>query len=870
MPQIPVYQQQTIANPIEQPAQMQAPQVGNYIAKDLEAVGSALSQVGAQGISYADFQERTKQAQIQQSSNIWADNAASQNQLAIHKKLNELQNTVGSSGAGMTDELMKYIDDLNNQTIANANPLAAQKYNDKMNGIRVQYGNQALDLEQKFYAADLVNQSKNTVNNEAQMSLATNGAYFTKAVDNVKGLVNNLHTTPIERAKLQKDWTRQVAFTTLDGMLVNGNAQGVLDALSNTNVKNPKNPYALAINTSANNNNVNPNLMYGLMDSESGINFNAKNPKSSAFGALQFTNSTWKEFGGTDANRSDPATQIDLAGKYIANVTNQTQASIGRPLSPGEAKIAVVYRGNAPAIINAPSDMPIEKVIGAKTAQINNIAGMTAGQAREHYEDIMQKQLKKYGNPGSAIANELTPQELLTFQNKAFSLQKQQQDSNHFAFDNTVKNQVAQMNEGIIPTNLLTAKEFAGRYSDPTEQAAKYAEFTDNLTGAMQSHQLVGMTNAQALATYNSMPSDPKSINYAQEVKNKESFLKQIQTKNNAIQNDPANYFINRDSNIANLYNIAQNNPADINAQQNYFQALSAQKLAQGITSPNLLPASDEYKLISTLSSLSGSDLVNKLTSLQGSYGQYYSNVMKQIQANSAAPKDLAAILVAPSPAIQNQIATNSRIPLPDKIKGFDSSKYTTGDIKSAVNNAMSPFYNSIDPNSIPGKTFDSLVEAVTKLTYDNMKVLGNPTNAAQLAFDSVLGKDKYNYLDNSNDSQLRVPKEYSKDVVQSNLDNVIDNLSINNLAVPEEKLLTIPWTGKKTADGYIKQIKNNYMWYTNKNEDGAVLYFKADNNLSYPVLDKSGKQIQMPFNSNNKTVAKSLPDIDLQRLIAR
>lgn len=133
-----------------------------------------------------------------------------------------------------------------------------------------------------------------------------------------------------------------------------------------------------------------------VMGAESGGNPNAKNPNSSATGLGQFTKETWVEQvkrwrpdlaqGKSDDQILQMRTDPELSKQMIDAYGNQNADYLGSHgvLVNDASKYGAHWFGPSgfEQIYKAPSNTPIEKIIGARAAAANRLTGMTTDQVK--------------------------------------------------------------------------------------------------------------------------------------------------------------------------------------------------------------------------------------------------------------------------------------------------------------------------------------------------------------------------------------------------------------------------------------------------------------------------------------------------------
>lgn len=124
---------------------------------------------------------------------------------------------------------------------------------------------------------------------------------------------------------------------------------------------------------------VDPQALTGIGKLESGLNPNAKNPRSSAGGLFQFIDSTAARYG--LSNRFDPAAAADAAARLTRDNGTSLSKVLGRAPTGGELYLAHQQGAGGAAKLLANPDAPAASLVGAKAVALNGgQPGMTASQ----------------------------------------------------------------------------------------------------------------------------------------------------------------------------------------------------------------------------------------------------------------------------------------------------------------------------------------------------------------------------------------------------------------------------------------------------------------------------------------------------------
>lgn len=132
-------------------------------------------------------------------------------------------------------------------------------------------------------------------------------------------------------------------------------------------------------------------------------------PLSSAKGVFQVLNTT----------TNDPNEQIDAGLKFIANNNRDLTRMLGRTPTPGEQYAAhMLGIGGAKALLKAPDAMPVASLVAQydpqnayATVNNNGLAGMTVGQAKNHFESVMATNMAKTAGYANAPATQAEAQQ---------------------------------------------------------------------------------------------------------------------------------------------------------------------------------------------------------------------------------------------------------------------------------------------------------------------------------------------------------------------------------------------------------------------------------------------------------------------------
>jgi hypothetical protein len=158
-----------------------------------------------------------------------------------------------------------------------------------------------------------------------------------------------------------------------------------------------------------------PQIVRGLVGTESGGDPNARNPLSSATGRGQFINSTWLDMmknepeaqGKTPAEilamRTNAGISDRMTGKYADQNAAALRAS-GMEVTPGTIKLAHTFGpAGARSILSSRDNVPVAQVMPANVMQANPwIGGKTVGELKTWADKAMAREMRVAGAPAAA------------------------------------------------------------------------------------------------------------------------------------------------------------------------------------------------------------------------------------------------------------------------------------------------------------------------------------------------------------------------------------------------------------------------------------------------------------------------------------
>jgi uncharacterized protein YidB (DUF937 family) len=819
------------------------------------AMGQAQQNLGTSITNTATLAADIHNKNAQESAALWSANAVSQARLDWTKKINEMQDQSTGDGAGFSQKVLTDFKEYEGK-LAQSAPDAQTRnmLKQHMSQLGTQLGTQAIEYQNQQRMSYNVDQFKSTLNN----NVATVSIDPTQAAPVYANTLQSIDKMqiPFDKKLQLKDAAREQMVSAYVDNQVRTNPAGFKNALAPSVGQLPEGTPQAKIATAAKSAGNNPIVSLAIGQIESGIDATAESgvPGSTAKGIYQFTDATWKQFGGTDANRNDPQAQIEIQQKLQTYNANYLRAHLGREPKPTEEYMAhFLGAGGATAVLQADPNMSMADAVkqydpkhADQIIQGNNLEGKTVGQVLQSYDKKMNSAMNKFASKEQQAAapfiqNIMTPAERDHAIHMATQAEREHQQAQVVNMKQTLEDQTAMAMNGVTPKQLLTQDQFNMMYNGNPDQAKiQYQNYVDTIDTGLKINQMSNMTTEQRSAMINTVKPDPTQPGYADKMKLKQQMITANAQIQKQLEDDPVNFINNKSIAAKNALQTLQASNTPENRQAYYSTIIAAQQ-QQGIMSPKLLTQSQEDQTIQQLSHTQGLDRVKALQQLSQQYGAHWGTVANQIASNKNAPDGMAAILQASDQRYAEQAAL---------VSGQDINKLSAnlasgdkGTIDAAIQSAMQPYIQSIGVGQQGSKQVEDLTNNLKKQAYAQVAMGRSPSDVVSNITDGFVGEKKYNYVENENRT-FRIPVKYNQDTVKDNANNIVEKLSINDIDLAATQPLTNPYDLTPNVDGLLGMIKDKAVWQTDKSDTSATLYFIGKDNLQHVVLAKNGKPI--------------------------
>ena len=327
-----------------------------------------------------------------------------------------------------------------------------------------------------------------------------------------------------------------------------------------------------------------------------------------------------------------------------------------------------------------------------------------------------------------------------------------------------------------------------------------------------------------------------------------------------ARYDDPAGFVQSKFPEIQDLYKqAADGNPAS--TQKAVAGSIAMQKsLGMGADDVKVLPDGIADRMTSTIAgagSAEGKALV--INSLKMQYGDYFPQVMHELEKRDASLKSMAVVAYTNDSASQamvlNALTNKAKITQtfnqhPSTLNGGFQHKDVDGRIAGAVGLYLSALQSNF-PNGSAAELADGLHDAVAAETKNRLAQrdsydLKDAELVANQVTEAVIGKNFT--VANAGNSRLLIPKNFDDTRISGVLRqmNTPGGMRTLGVAIPEDI---------QDKDGYFNRLARDSRWVLNNRMDGVNLVMEANGRM-VPVVD-----------AKNKPITKTFPELESTRL---
>jgi hypothetical protein len=832
MARIPVYQERQQVNQLVPVSQLSAPDTGaGLIGRSLQQVGQALGQVSQAAIQIE-----------QENGKAYAMKASGQAKLDMTQHFLKMQETAAPGASGFTTKFDSEFQAYANGLLKEAPEGPSRRFlASSLEQLRESLLSQSLMYEVTEGRANRVNDVRLGINATSD-TLFKNPSQqeYEKSVGEASALIDSMDLLPEQRRRLNEEMRERYSTATVDGQ-IKINPSAFLDSVSGATGRNVDRK----------------KLTKAQISVESGGDPNAVGPETRfgrAIGLMQVLPSTAAEPGfglpsifvfAKSKNITYAGPTLEEAERLLKNPEINEQY--------GEMYMDAMienYDGNLVYALAGYNWGPrnTNRWI-ADGANFNQLPKET----REYIPKVLSKagvNIKLDGNAattGNAAFDNLSFEKQMQYIDRANVRVKQQQAEYRVQFENQLSDANAMAMNGIVNPNTLTLDNFVSAYGEE-KGLQNFQLYRDNQTMAADIGMLKTMPldrMSEKVEAYKPEPGEGFELKQKRYDIMRQSAARVIQMRND----DPVRYSQDTNPDVKESYDYYQTISADPAAStktigaatQDYVSKSIAEQRRLGVAEPKVL-SNVELDNLSRRISAGNENAANLVLSIEAMYGaNYYPQVMDELLTAGKLSNAMVVIADLPNAGARESVARIANIPRANLEAGINAVDIK--DIKLNTTAVVQELRASAGP--VTDQTAKSLAAYQDIIERQALEYIGtgaasNASNAVDMAKKLYLGHYQF-------DGTLRMPanmdSDYITDGLERSLDNVYNSLTI--VDVPQD--LTRAYNANEALELWKTDIDNNHFWVADNKTEGAFLWVRTENGMSYKVL-QGGEQVYLRY----------------------
>ena len=469
------------------PEVFQQPDARGGVLQDYASnVDQGLSKVANQAGYYAELRENDQ-------ATAWAMNAASQFKLQQQTQMRDAENSTQGGADGFTGQTIQNYDKASDDLINTApTPRAAQYLRRHLDTYRDTVGDQAVSFEMQQGRAFRGQQVQDATKNSSNL-VFQDPSQYPQELASIKSSIAGMQLHPSDKMAWADNAEKQLTDAYWMGR-AQKDPQGTANELKGVLPENPQSLPA-QVKTAATASGVDPHVALAIAHVESGLNPEAHNP-SGADGLFQMMPATWQQYAPPGADPKDPDAQMQAGMANLSANNSFLTKQLGRTPTPGELYMTQLGPKFAADVLKAPPTQTLDSLGYKQTADANGMHGMTAGQARTHWDQVMAYHMQQtQGDADAPTAEDAQTQgpstnpalnnlgiiDRMKYLAHAQSLANKDNSQQKMTLEGQVQDNVAAYKAGKTPPNEVNPGDLYRVL--PAPQAAKLAE---NLLGWKQ------------------------------------------------------------------------------------------------------------------------------------------------------------------------------------------------------------------------------------------------------------------------------------------------------------------------------------------------------------------------------------------------
>ena len=868
---IPVYEQQTTTQAISNVQPVAATQSVD-VSQGLGQLAAGIGQIGS-AMAHNEQEQQQQLAEMKkQSDTAYGGMVSSQFQLTASNGLQDAMQNADPSGNGFYDNyyawLQKQKEQVLNSTSDEQQKQIIQPHLDSIISQHAQQGyKRQVELNENYKISNL-NRAQDNRSQSIYGDSKLLYPYLHQTIEEITKIIKD----PLKQQEAIKSVTKQFTDAQAAGMIARDPEQAL--KVFSHNPESFTTPEEKSVATMANKYGVNPVTAIGIMTVESGLSHNVpKNPDSSAAGIGQVLDKNFYTLMGKDAKRGDPELEMESGIKLMKELNDHLAPVVGHDLSPGELRTAYhVGESNYKKLLANPN-AKMKDVLSAKEIKANpHLKDMSLSEYVSQAEKNMNKVASKYHDTKQTAAyswseNEKHRKEAQTAVDSKNAVLKTD-------LENKVSSDTALAMDGKVGLiKPFTESYFNQVYKNPAEAKIKWNEYKYALGTGDMIVNLQGKSIPEIQERINNFKPDETSPHYDIEKKAQEQYIAAGNQIIKQYNEDPVSYLVANNLSVQmaknkaiaakgnnafpNFFNSASsfqlNNTKVANPKDEFYTAIIAgqQQMSGDSNTPvRLLTKNQENQVVAQMAASKGSEFTNNIKQLQDGYGKNWPLVARQLSQNKAYPAMANVIANINNLNTADKLANVSGMPITELYKNIPKQQELEG-FKAAVNDNLADFIHSLPQGATRDGITSTYNEAVQRVALSYIQGGTSQGEAIKKATNEVLN-DQYAFVPNSNKSDLTMripkssPKDDSADVIASGAERYIKKIGDVPLTYvnSHEK-----WPDSKDLKANtISNIQDNGYWVTNDDETGMYLYTVDDNNIQKPVLNATGKPVNLTW----------------------
>lgn len=448
---------------------------------------------------------------------------------------------------------------------------------------------------------------------------------------------------------------------------------------------------------------------------------------------------------------------------------------------------------------------------------------------------------------GNAAFDNLPFEKQMQYVDRANTRSKQLQAEYRVNLETQVSDANAMAMNGIVDERALGVNDFVSAYG-AEKGLQNFQVYRDNQTMAADIAMLKTIPldrMSERVEAYK--PEAGEGFELAEKRYNimRQSAARVIQMRND----DPVRYAQDTNPDVQESLSAYQNIGADPSASiesigaalQDYVAKSIAEQQRLGVAEPKVL-SNVELDNLSRRISAGNENAANLVLSIETTYGaNYFPQVMDELLAAGKLSNAMVVIADLPNAGARESVARIANIPLADLKAGIDpvDIKDITMNTTAVVQELRASAGPVTEETAKSLAAYQDIIERQA-LEYIGTGATNNASDAVDMAKKLYLGHYQF-------DGSLRMPanmdSDYITDGLERSLNNVYDSLTI--VDVPQD--LTRAYNANEALELWKTAIDNNHFWVADNETEGAFLWVRTENGMSYKVL-QAGEQVYLRY----------------------